>query len=209
MGQGSHQHGWSWQLFAFKNVESKISEKKVGSVSERFYGIPTDYSQRRTLEDANQILNWCGEDDVDALLLVPVWPVCHQVVSLAARTFEEGGIPTSSWDLWRYRWRVWCPPISFHWFPWAIPAENPGIFWCNRNYSIWPSNFWIRVFAKNDCPNSFQLGHKWMERQLHGCSWRDLEALALAGEERRKSQDEKRRSGMKRWKFRFCKIHFD
>ena len=26
----------------------------------------------------------------------------------------------------------------------------------------------------------------------------DLEALALAGEERRKSQDEKRRSGMKR-----------
>ena len=55
-----------------KTLISKISEKKVGSVSKRFYGIPTDYSQRRTLEDANQILNWCREDDVDALLLVPV-----------------------------------------------------------------------------------------------------------------------------------------
>ena len=54
-----------------KTSVSKISEKKVGSVSKRFYGIPTDYSQRRTLEDANQILNWCREDDVDALLLVP------------------------------------------------------------------------------------------------------------------------------------------
>ena len=55
-----------------KALISKISEKKGGSVSKRFYGIPTDYSQRRTLEDAYQILNWCMEDDVDALLLVPV-----------------------------------------------------------------------------------------------------------------------------------------
>ena len=55
-----------------KTLISKISEKKVGSVSKRFYGIPTDYSQRRTLEDTNQILNWCRDDDVDALLLVPV-----------------------------------------------------------------------------------------------------------------------------------------
>jgi D-proline reductase (dithiol) PrdB len=55
-----------------ETLKGKISEKKVGSVSKRFYGIPTDYSQRRTLEDANQILNWCRDDDVDALLLVPV-----------------------------------------------------------------------------------------------------------------------------------------
>ena len=55
-----------------ETLKDKISEKKVGSVSKRFYGIPTDYSQRRTLEDAYQIRNWCREDDVDALLLVPV-----------------------------------------------------------------------------------------------------------------------------------------
>ena len=55
-----------------KTLISKISENKVGSVSKRFYGIPTDYSQRRTLKDASQILNWCRKDDVDALLLVPV-----------------------------------------------------------------------------------------------------------------------------------------
>ena len=55
-----------------ETLKGKISNKKVGSVSKRFYGIPTDYSQRRTLQDANHILNWFREDDADALLLVPV-----------------------------------------------------------------------------------------------------------------------------------------
>ncbi len=50
----------------------KKQEGKIGAVSQRFYGIPTDYSQRRSLEDAQQILSWCREDAVDAVLLVPV-----------------------------------------------------------------------------------------------------------------------------------------
>ena len=45
----------------------------VGSLSPRFYGVPTDYSQRLTLEqDAPQIEAWMREDGVDAALLVPL-----------------------------------------------------------------------------------------------------------------------------------------
>jgi hypothetical protein len=43
---------------------------RIGSASPRFYGVPTDYSQGRTRERAApQILEWCREDGVDALLL--------------------------------------------------------------------------------------------------------------------------------------------
>jgi hypothetical protein len=43
---------------------------RIGSVSPRFYGVPTDYSQSRTLENyAPQILEWCREDGLDAVLL--------------------------------------------------------------------------------------------------------------------------------------------
>ena len=43
---------------------------RIGSVSPRFYGVPTDYSQSRTSRRyAPQILQWCREDSVDAVLL--------------------------------------------------------------------------------------------------------------------------------------------
>jgi len=43
---------------------------RIGSASARFYGVPTDYSQGRTLERyAPQILEWCREDGLDAVLL--------------------------------------------------------------------------------------------------------------------------------------------
>jgi D-proline reductase (dithiol) PrdB len=69
---------------------------RIGSVSPRFYGVPTDYSQNRTLQRYGpQILEWCCEDRVDAVLLSALWPVCHQTVSLVARHLEENGIPTA------------------------------------------------------------------------------------------------------------------
>jgi hypothetical protein len=46
---------------------------RIGSLAPRFHGVPTDYSQRRTLEqDAPEILARCREDDVDVALLVPL-----------------------------------------------------------------------------------------------------------------------------------------
>ncbi len=45
---------------------------RIGSASPRFYGVPTEYSQRRTASDAIMIEQWCREDDVDVALLVPL-----------------------------------------------------------------------------------------------------------------------------------------
>ena len=43
---------------------------RIGSVSPRFYGVLTEYSQGKTkVKDAPQILEWCREDRVDAMLL--------------------------------------------------------------------------------------------------------------------------------------------
>lgn len=46
-------------------------EGRIGSVSPRFYGVPTEYSQRKTnVQDAPAILEFCREDGVDAAILV-------------------------------------------------------------------------------------------------------------------------------------------
>jgi len=61
----------------------------------RFHGAPTNRSQRQTIDvDAAEILARCLEDDVDAAVLAPNCPVCHQSVSLIARPLEANGIST-------------------------------------------------------------------------------------------------------------------
>jgi hypothetical protein len=46
------------------------TDGRIGSMSPRFYGVPTDYSQSRTSQHhAPQILEWCREDGVNAVLL--------------------------------------------------------------------------------------------------------------------------------------------
>lgn len=51
-----------------------ISMRRViGDISRRSYFLPTEYSQRKTSElDARKVLEHCREDEVDALLLVPL-----------------------------------------------------------------------------------------------------------------------------------------
>jgi D-proline reductase (dithiol) PrdB len=61
----------------------------------RFHGMPTNRSQRHTMEvDIPLVLERCREDGVDAALLVPNCPVCHQTLSLTARALESAGIAT-------------------------------------------------------------------------------------------------------------------
>jgi hypothetical protein len=61
----------------------------------RLYGLPTDRSQRKTREVYGpEILSLCRADAVDAVLLVPNCPVCHQSAALVARELEAGGLPT-------------------------------------------------------------------------------------------------------------------
>jgi D-proline reductase (dithiol) PrdB len=70
-------------------------EGRIGEVTPRFFGAPTNRSHRVTIDtDAPEILQRCREDAVDAAVLVPNCPVCHQTVSLVARHLEAGGIST-------------------------------------------------------------------------------------------------------------------
>ena len=67
----------------------------IGSISPRFYGLPTNRSQRTTRDiDSPALLAFCKEDNVDAVVLVPNCPVCHQSVALAAHCLETAGIAT-------------------------------------------------------------------------------------------------------------------
>ena len=67
----------------------------IGSVSPRFYGLPTNRSQRTTRDiDSPALLAYCQEDNVDAIVLVPNCPVCHQSVAIAAHCLESAGIAT-------------------------------------------------------------------------------------------------------------------
>ncbi|MBI3702104.1 MAG: glycine reductase [Afipia sp.] len=61
----------------------------------RFFGAPTNRSHRVTMDtDAPEILARCKADNIDAAVLVPNCPVCHQTTALVARHLEANGIST-------------------------------------------------------------------------------------------------------------------
>ncbi len=53
-------------------VRSLADDGIIASLNDRFFGVPTEYSQRKTGLDADQIATWCVEDGVDIALLVPL-----------------------------------------------------------------------------------------------------------------------------------------
>ena len=76
-------------------LKQAASEGLIGGVTKHFHGLPTNRSQRTTLEeDAVLLLEALIRDQADAAILVPNCPVCHQSATLAARHLEEAGMPT-------------------------------------------------------------------------------------------------------------------
>jgi glycine/betaine/sarcosine/D-proline reductase family selenoprotein B len=68
---------------------------RIGAAAPRFHGAPTNRSHRTTLDqDGPELLARLREDRVDAVILVPNCPVCHQTISLIARHIEANGTPT-------------------------------------------------------------------------------------------------------------------
>jgi len=66
---------------------------RIGALAARFHGVPTNRSQRHTIEvDCPEVLALCREDGADVALLVANCPVCHQTMSLMARHLEANGI---------------------------------------------------------------------------------------------------------------------
>ena len=81
--------------FPLPELRRRAAEGRIGAVAPRFHGAPTNRSHRVTLErDCPEIVARCKADEVDAAILVPNCPVCHQTLSLAARMLEENGIAT-------------------------------------------------------------------------------------------------------------------
>src|SRR6266404_3860691 len=81
--------------FPLAQLQRLASRGWIGAVAPRFFGAPTNRSHRVTIEtDAPDILARCRADDVEAAVLVPNCPVCHQTISLVARHLEANGIST-------------------------------------------------------------------------------------------------------------------
>jgi hypothetical protein len=81
--------------FPLPALRRAVASGRVGALAARFHGVPTNRSQRHTLEvDAPEVVRRCREDRADVAILVANCPVCHQSISLTARALEEAGIST-------------------------------------------------------------------------------------------------------------------
>jgi hypothetical protein len=83
----------SW--FPLPALRDAVARGRVGALAPRFHGVPTNRSQRRTIEvDVPDLVERCRADRVDVALLVANCPVCHQTLGIAARHLENAGIAT-------------------------------------------------------------------------------------------------------------------
>ena len=81
--------------FPLTQMQRLAAEGRIGSLAPRFFAAPTNRSHRVTIDtDAPDILARCKADEVDAVVLVPNCPVCHQTTALVARHLEANGIAT-------------------------------------------------------------------------------------------------------------------
>jgi D-proline reductase (dithiol) PrdB len=113
--------------FPLRQLRLSAAAGRIGALARRFYGAPTNRSQRTTLDqDCPKLLARCREDGADAAILVPNCPVCHQTVSLVARHLEGNGIATvvmgCAKDVVEY---VGVPRFLFSDFPLGNSAGRP------------------------------------------------------------------------------------
>ncbi len=111
-------------LAALRRAEAK---GRIGELAPRFHGLPTNRSHRVTLgTDCPEVVARCLADKVDAAILVPNCPVCHQSVSLAANQLEAAGIASvvlgCAKDIVEY---VGVPRFLFSDFPLGNAAGRP------------------------------------------------------------------------------------
>lgn len=59
--------------FPIHRLQELVAAGKLGSISPRYYGVPTEYGQRVSREvDAPRLLDYMRQDEVDVALLVPL-----------------------------------------------------------------------------------------------------------------------------------------
>ncbi len=114
--------------FPLGAAKRALAAGRIGAVSANFYGLPTNRSQRHTLEvDAPLILEMLKADCVDVVVLIPNCPICHQSQSLLARYLEAAGISTvlmgAAKDIVEY---CGVPRLLFSDFPLGNAAARPN-----------------------------------------------------------------------------------
>jgi hypothetical protein len=114
--------------FPLSAAKRALEARRIQSLSPHFYGLPTNRSQRHTLEiDAPMILGMLRADKVDVAVLIPNCPICHQSQSLLARYLEANGIPTvlmgAAKDIVEY---CGVPRFLFSDFPLGNAAARPN-----------------------------------------------------------------------------------
>jgi hypothetical protein len=114
--------------FPLAALRRSAAAGRIAEAAPRFHGVPTNRSQRATLEvDGPEIVARCQADAVDAAILVPNCPVCHQTVGLVAHLLEAGGISTvvmgCAKDIVEY---VGVPRLLFSDFPLGNAAGRPN-----------------------------------------------------------------------------------
>jgi len=114
--------------FPLVELRRSAAAGRIGTMAARFHGLPTNRSQRVTLDvDAPEVVARCRADAVDAAILVPNCPVCHQSVGLTARLLEASSIATvvmgCAKDIVEH---LGVPRFLFSDFPLGNSAGRPG-----------------------------------------------------------------------------------
>jgi len=114
--------------FPLVALRRAAAKGRIGGLTARFHGLPTNRSQQTTLAvDCVELVSRCTADGADAALLVANCPVCHQSCALAARALEAQGIATvvmgCARDIVEH---VGVPRLLFSDFPLGNAAGRPG-----------------------------------------------------------------------------------
>ena len=120
--------------FPLEALQAAWQQGRVGELASHVYGLPTNRSHTKTINiDCQNLLEFVQKDRVDVALLVANCPVCHQSVSLAARTLEEAGVLTvilgCAKDIVEH---VGVPRFLFSDFPLGNAAGIPGDIHCQQ-----------------------------------------------------------------------------
>jgi D-proline reductase (dithiol) PrdB len=179
--------------FPLVELRRLAADGLIASVAPRFPGLPTNRSHRVTIEiDCSEIVRRCTEDRVDAALLLPNCPVCHQSVSLAAHALEASGVATvvmgCAKDIVEY---VGVPRFVFSDFPLGNAAGRPH----DRASQAFTLDLALRLLAGAPAPRTtVQSPLKWGDSPDWKLDYCNIERLSPAEISRRRAEFDRQKT---------------
>lgn len=115
-------------VFPVKRLKELEEEDFIGELSNYNFSI-TGYIPEpdELFLTGKEIAEKLSELEIDAVLIVPVWPVCQQSGGLLAREIENTGIPTVTLNLIKKVAEInKLPRVGHLPFPFGSPVGEPG-----------------------------------------------------------------------------------